>query len=120
MNLKIITPVGSAAKGASISKYSSDRQGDERGRRQPSPDSYKPKIEQNEADSFEKFFAKPVQKNDNELSDFQRLFRKAWEDNTRMLESAKTLEQAAVPTGNPYDATWIWGMSGGFRPIIKK
>lgn len=116
MNAKMITPIDSTAKSAEISKYSPDRQSRESGRRQQSPDSYKPKPEKKEADSIDKFFASAAKRPDCELSDFELLLKKVWEDNTRMQESAKAIEQAAPPPVN----TWIWGISSNYRPIIKK
>lgn len=118
MDVKVITRIDSTAKSAAISKYSPDRQGGERGRRQQSSDSYKPKPEKREAGGFDEFFASTAKRPNDSLSEFELLLKKIWEDNTKMQESAKALEQPAAVA--PPESTWILGISGNYRPIIRK
>lgn len=121
MDLKIIKPVDSTAKSAAISKYSPDREGGNSGQRQQPPDSYRPKTEKKELSDFDKFFAGTAKKSTNEVSEFELLLKKAWEENNRMQESAKALDQTANATINPLalESAWFLGLRGNFRQIKK-
>lgn len=120
MDVKAIKPIDGMVKSAAISKYSSDRQGGESGRRQKSSDSYKPKPEKKEPYGLDKFFAGTAKRPNNELSEFELLLKKMWEDNNRMQESAKALEATAAAAETSIENTWVWGMYSGYRPVINK
>lgn len=114
---KVIKPIDGAARSAAVSKYSSDRQGRERGREQQFSDSCKPKVEKKEAGSLDKFFASDSKKSTGTASEFERLLRKVWEDNIKMQESAKALEQTPADFA---EVAYIMGINSTYRPIIKK